>query len=247
YEQRSDDVVRGILEKLEVQYPTAEQVRALYALQVLERIGNEEARRLLSELAEGAPEAILTRQAKAILGRSPKEEETGKKDTWETMWTDLAGDDAGRAFRAIRLFATRSREATPFLIDRLRPLALRTTPDDDPKRIERLIAELDSNDFAKREEASQELSRLGKGAGTDLQRALKKKKRGGRRVRSGKPPQGAPKPTPSRERERAERALEALERGGTEEARQALKRLGEEARPRWLKDAIAEALRCGNR
>jgi RNA polymerase sigma factor (sigma-70 family) len=46
-----------------------ESVRSLRALHVLEQIGTSDARKLLEELANGAAEARLTREAKAALGR----------------------------------------------------------------------------------------------------------------------------------------------------------------------------------
>jgi WD40 repeat protein len=60
--------VKRLLEKLE---PTAspENLRVLRALEVLEHIGTAEARRVLERLADGTPEARLTREAKASLAR----------------------------------------------------------------------------------------------------------------------------------------------------------------------------------
>jgi truncated hemoglobin YjbI len=46
-----------------------EQIRALRALEVLERIGNAEARRVLGAIAKGAPDARLTREARTSLER----------------------------------------------------------------------------------------------------------------------------------------------------------------------------------
>jgi WD40 repeat protein len=46
-----------------------EQVRALRAVEVLEHVGTAEAREVLGQLAQGAPEARLTREAKASLDR----------------------------------------------------------------------------------------------------------------------------------------------------------------------------------
>ena len=46
-----------------------ETLQALRAVQVLERIGTAEARRLLKQLAQGLPAARLTEEAKAALNR----------------------------------------------------------------------------------------------------------------------------------------------------------------------------------
>ena len=48
---------------------TAEGRRMLRALEVLERIGNADAGRLLKRLANGAADAALTQEAKASLDR----------------------------------------------------------------------------------------------------------------------------------------------------------------------------------
>jgi hypothetical protein len=47
-------------------------LRELPALDVLERINTAGARRFLKELSEGAPESLLTRQARVVLERMPK-------------------------------------------------------------------------------------------------------------------------------------------------------------------------------
>jgi len=49
--------------------PSAERLRTLRALEVLERARTPEARQLLTTLAKGAPGAWLTREAKAALER----------------------------------------------------------------------------------------------------------------------------------------------------------------------------------
>jgi HEAT repeat protein len=49
--------------------PPGEELRAVRAVEVLERIGTPEARGLLARLAKGAPYVLLTREAQASLGR----------------------------------------------------------------------------------------------------------------------------------------------------------------------------------
>jgi hypothetical protein len=54
-----------------------QQLRDLRAIEVLERIGTAEARQVLGRIAEGAPEARLTREAKASLDRLAKRPAAG--------------------------------------------------------------------------------------------------------------------------------------------------------------------------
>jgi hypothetical protein len=58
-----------LLEELEGFPNRPEQMRVDRALEVLEHLGTAEARALLRELSEGAPESRLTREAKASLQR----------------------------------------------------------------------------------------------------------------------------------------------------------------------------------
>jgi hypothetical protein len=60
--------------------PTGELLRSLRALEVLEHIARPEARQLLQKLAKGAPEARLTREAKAALGRLKRTTSTRAAD-----------------------------------------------------------------------------------------------------------------------------------------------------------------------
>jgi dipeptidyl aminopeptidase/acylaminoacyl peptidase len=61
--------VESLLAKLKPQAPNAEVTRRERMLELLERTEGAEAQKLLRELAAGAPEARLTQQAKAALGR----------------------------------------------------------------------------------------------------------------------------------------------------------------------------------
>jgi hypothetical protein len=62
--------IEGILERWEG--PSAARLIAVRATAVLERAGTAEARRLLEELAGGAPAAHLTQEARASRQRLPK-------------------------------------------------------------------------------------------------------------------------------------------------------------------------------
>jgi WD40 repeat protein len=59
----------ALLAKLDVNAPRARTVQAVRAVEVLEHIATPEVRQLLEKLAAGAPEARLTREAKAALDR----------------------------------------------------------------------------------------------------------------------------------------------------------------------------------
>ncbi|MBY0525232.1 MAG: hypothetical protein K2R98_17630 [Gemmataceae bacterium] len=61
-----------ILERLQGPITSPERMRGLRAVEVLEQIGTPEARKALEALAKGAPEAWVTLEAKASLGRLGK-------------------------------------------------------------------------------------------------------------------------------------------------------------------------------
>ena len=65
-----------ILEPLDEPVASPEALRVLRAVEVLERLGTPEAEQVLQSLATGAPEARLTQEAKAALGRSKKPKAT---------------------------------------------------------------------------------------------------------------------------------------------------------------------------
>jgi WD40 repeat protein len=127
----------------------------------------------------------------------------------DALWADLADADAAKAYRALGawLAAPESAVAT---FRRLRP----PTQSVDAERVRRLIADLDSDQYAVREKASNELRALGPAAGEPLRRALAKSHsvEAGRRIEAvlaGCPDEDL----------RGRRAVEVLEAAGTPAAR----------------------------
>lgn len=82
-------------------------------------------------------------------------------------WTDLGSEDASTSYRALWDLAAEPADTVSFLKERLQ-----VVPDVQPKRLEQLIADLDSDSFARRETASRELYRLGTIAESALRKAL---------------------------------------------------------------------------
>ena len=75
----------------------------------------------------------------------------------QSLWTDLAGDDVVKAYRAVDALAAAPRQFVPFLQQRLPASAVAP----DPRRVARLLADLESDQFAVRQRATQELVKLG--------------------------------------------------------------------------------------
>jgi DNA-directed RNA polymerase specialized sigma24 family protein len=61
--------IEEMLKKFRGAKPTADQLRFARSLELLESIGNEDAKKLLTRLSEGAAESPLTKDAKATLTR----------------------------------------------------------------------------------------------------------------------------------------------------------------------------------
>jgi WD40 repeat protein len=85
----------------------------------------------------------------------------------DALWADLAGKDAARAFEAIRKLSASPDQALTLLKGRMRP----ATPPD-PKRLARLLADLNSDRFELRRQAQSDLEGLGELAEPALRQAL---------------------------------------------------------------------------
>ncbi|HEY7424698.1 MAG TPA: sigma-70 family RNA polymerase sigma factor [Gemmataceae bacterium] len=155
----------------------------------------------------------------------------------EACWTDLAGNDAGRAFAAIARLTDEPKQTVSMLCTRLHAAKAPST-----EELRRLLAELDHEQFARRDAAVKRLTELGELAETTLREALQRKPtlEVRRRIESLL---AAPRQLPSAEERRHLRAVRILESIGTPEARQVLETLGEGAPDARLTKAAKDALR----
>jgi hypothetical protein len=143
-------------------------------------------------------------------------------DGLETLWADLAANDPEKAQRAIDQVVARPEEAVPFLAQRLKPADSLS-----PRRLARLLADLDSDEFEVRTRASCELEKVAEVVEADLRQALSGRPSPEVRRRVEALLEGIARrrllPTPERRRE--ERGIEMLEQVGNGPARELLGRL----------------------
>jgi WD40 repeat protein len=137
------------------------------------------------------------------------------------LWADLIDADAGRGYRAVATLADAPGPALALIKDRLKP---RPAPPDS-KHLEQLVAQLDSDSFAEREKATQELAEAGAAAEDVLRKALERDPTTEVRVRVRELLERITKNGVAPERLRALRAIEVLERIGTPAAKQLLQDL----------------------
>jgi len=140
----------------------------------------------------------------------------------ESLWEELAAEDTGKAQRALWILAADPEQAVPLLRERLRPAG-----PVDPKRLARLIAELDNPEFAVREQATTELERLGESVLPALRGVLQAKPTPEVRRRLEGVAERLTGPITQPERLRVVRAVAVLEQVGTPQARKVLQGLAE--------------------
>jgi hypothetical protein len=137
------------------------------------------------------------------------------------LWDDLIGTDAVQAYAASWRLADSPKETTCFLHERLRPVLPISA-----EKIRPLLADLDSDDFAKREATTARLRELGDRAAKFLKEALPARPSLEKRHRLEDLLKDLDRwPTGTRLREL--RAVAVLERIGTAEALHVLKTLAE--------------------
>jgi RNA polymerase sigma factor (sigma-70 family) len=100
--------------------------------------------------------------------KAPAKELTDKE--LDALWTDLASDEGKKIERAVLGLAAAPKRAVLFLRKTLKPREDKKAAD-----IDKLIADLDNDNFETRKSAETELARLGPQAKAAMQRALKDK------------------------------------------------------------------------
>jgi WD40 repeat protein len=170
-------------------------------------------------LATGSRDANILVWDVAALRKEPKPPADLSTKEIEKHWAALSGGDAAEAFAAVNVLAARE-QAVRFLKDHLKPVSL------DPRQVERWIADLDDNEYKVREQANDELTRLGAAVEPALRKALD----GGAAPEARKRIEALLVAVKegrdfSPEELRFVRAVEVLERIGTARAREVLKDL----------------------
>jgi WD40 repeat protein len=199
---------------------------------LVERKGVPVNSRLAAFSPDGKTLATAGTDSGALLWDVPGPDAEGRlstKDvTAETMaelWKDVSGEDASRAWQAILTLAAVPKEAVPFVQKQLKPTAA-----PEPKQIAKWIADLDSEAFQEREDATEAIVRAGKAAEEAVKKALDSKPSAEAKQRlefilsklSGNL-------GPNMEDVRATRAVEVLEKIGTPEARKVLEEVAKGA------------------
>jgi RNA polymerase sigma factor (sigma-70 family) len=172
----------------------------------------------------------------ALTGKRKPPAEPSARDL-QAHWDALAGDDAGKALDAIAALAGAPKKALPLIRERVKPVAAV-----DAKQIEKLIADLDSDDFTTRDQASAALKKLGPSATPALKKALAGKPSAEVRRVVEELLRLAGDAGPASGELPALRAVEALEHMATPEARELLKALARGAPEARVTVAASSAL-----
>lgn len=139
----------------------------------------------------------------------------------ETLWNDLAGADAEKAYRAVRALASTPGKSVPFLKEHVKPVS------GNRGQIDKLVRDLDSAAFPVRDKALVELERLGDVAEESLKQALTENPGLELRRRIELLLARIPDLLQSPGQLRLERALEALELASTPDARDLIEHLAD--------------------
>jgi RNA polymerase sigma factor (sigma-70 family) len=178
----------------------------------------------------------------SLTAETPVAKELGRREL-DSLWADLAGDDARKAYRAIQSMELSAKQAVTYLNDHLQPAA-----ELDSKSVKQLIADLDSDEFAVRQKASKELEKYGPEVEPIFREVLAGNPSLEVRKRLQTLLDRSPLPLSSGEPLRQARAVVILERIGSPEARQFLQKLvGGAAEARLTREAKAALERLARR
>jgi hypothetical protein len=144
----------------------------------------------------------------------------------ESRWAELGTGDPVKAHQAIAALAAKAARTVPFLQERLRAVPLA-----DPRRLARLIDDLDSSQFPVRQSATHELESLAESAGPSLRRALTNRPSSElrRRIEQVLATHKAQRLNPPPDQVRLARAIEVLEQIADPAARRLLAALAQGA------------------
>ncbi|HEY7315344.1 MAG TPA: sigma-70 family RNA polymerase sigma factor [Gemmataceae bacterium] len=176
-------------------------------------------RRLVSGLADGT--ALVWDAADFTHRAGPPPKELTAADL-NRLWTELGAADAGKGHAALYALVSGRERTVAFLRERLR------SAKEDVERMRRLIADLDSEQFAVRDAAQRALEQLGSEAEPALRKALETKPSAELRKRVETLLAG-PQIVRSPEVVRQVRAVQVLEAIGSKEARHHLQALADGA------------------
>jgi WD40 repeat protein len=153
----------------------------------------------------------------------------------ETLWNDLASEDAAKAYQALWKLAAAPRQGLRLVRKHLRPIERI-----DKARLDQLLKDLDAEPFAVREKASKALACLGESVVGALHRHLEESRSVEVRRRLLKILEGLAHSGP--EHWRRIRLLELLEQLDAPEARRYLETLAGGAADAWLTEQAKEAV-----
>ena len=161
-----------------------------------------------------------------------------KAEPFAVLWQALGDEDAMTAFRAVATLRETPAETVAFLKDRLSPAKAV-----DPKSVERMLANLENDDFATREKAVKQLEALDAQVLGALRTALAKKPEADTRMWLKTLIEKAEGPPTRPDQLRELRAVEVLEYLATAEARALLEALAAGADARLTREASAAVRR----
>jgi RNA polymerase sigma factor (sigma-70 family) len=182
-------------------------------------------KRLATVGPDGAVVWDLTQDAKPL----PKDLKLTAKEL-DGLWADLGGTDGRKVYTAVRLLRADPERSIPFLRERLkqRPEGL------DEKKVKKLIADLDADEFQVREAAAKELAKLGKSVESPLRAALAGSPSVEVKGRLERLLEAIGDETLTPEQQRDVRAVRVLEQTGTPEARKLLEELTGDSAGWWV-------------